>query len=75
LRMPSQQSELPPGDTPGSGEDPFHCVLEDDRLVTALNITTDRLLRAPAGKGTDVLLVIKVEPRLTAAKWGNISFA
>lgn len=43
LRMPHECSELG-GCTPGEGEDPFYCLLEDDSLITEVQVTTDRLL-------------------------------
>lgn len=45
LRMPREAGELPAGAVPRADEDPFHCLLEDDALVTALSISTVRLLR------------------------------
>lgn len=41
--MPSPQ-ELPDGDEPQDGEDPFFCLLKDDALVTRLAVDTDTLL-------------------------------
>lgn len=54
--------QVPRGDTPAADEDPFHCLLEDDHLVTSVAITTDRLLRPQRGGewDTDVVLVLKV---------------
>jgi hypothetical protein len=42
LQMPHSCSGIP--EVPGEGEDPFHCLLEDDTLITEAKITTDRLL-------------------------------
>jgi hypothetical protein len=39
-------------------EDPFFCLLEDDSLITEVNITTDRLLTSATSHIHDVLLVI-----------------
>jgi hypothetical protein len=43
LRMPDECSEVA-GEPPGPDEDPFFCLLKDDKLITELRITTDRLL-------------------------------
>jgi len=43
LRMADTVAELG-GATPGPGEDPFYCLLEDDELITEVRVTTDRLL-------------------------------
>jgi len=42
LRVPQNQDELA-GASPGQNEDPFCCLLEDDKLVTELHVTTDQL--------------------------------
>jgi hypothetical protein len=43
LRMPTGPSEWGKH-MPEAGEDPFCCLLEDDKLVSALSVTTDTLL-------------------------------
>lgn len=43
LRMPDNLAEAA-GCPPEASEDPFFCLLEDDRLVTAISVITDRLL-------------------------------
>jgi hypothetical protein len=72
LRLPSA-NEIPNGDAPDANEDPFHCLLEDDALVSKLAITTDRLL-APASR-SHVEIVIHVKTRPTVGTWANISLA
>lgn len=42
LRMPQVCSEVP--EPPQQDENPFFCLLEDDKLITEINVTTDRLL-------------------------------
>lgn len=62
LRMPHTTEELP-DTTPGIGEDPFFCLMQDDKFVTSVNVTTDRLL-IPLDSGErihDVELVIGVK--------------
>jgi hypothetical protein len=44
LRMPREVGEVPPEQLPEVAEDPFYCLLEDDSLVTTLNIESDTLL-------------------------------
>jgi hypothetical protein len=46
LRMPRQCSELA-GEVPGEGEDPFFCLLDDDKVVYEFNVRSDRLLAPP----------------------------
>lgn len=61
LRMPDTVSEL--GGFPiEADEDPFFCLLEDDRLITKVSITTDRLIvpLRPEENVNNVHLVIHV---------------
>jgi len=62
LRMPDECKEVC-GDTPTADEDPFFCLLKDDRLVTELRIVTDRLLTpvTPDERIHDVHLIIHVK--------------
>jgi hypothetical protein len=56
---------------PEADEQPMFCLLEDDRLITEVKVTTDRLL-TPLGQGesrTDVLLIISVELEQTSRLW------
>jgi len=69
LKTP-EENALPSGARPGDGEEPFYCLLEDDKLVTALRVEADRLLDARS-EG-EVLLVIRVFTKHTEATWGNI---
>jgi hypothetical protein len=43
LKVPQYPSHVE-GMPPQQGEDPFFCLLEDDRLITEIKVTTDRLL-------------------------------
>ena len=61
LRIPQTCDEVS-GQVPTADQDPFFCLLEDDAMITEVNITTDRLL-VPTEEGErihDVLLVIRV---------------
>jgi hypothetical protein len=61
LRIPKNISELG-GFAIDADEDPFYCLLEDDRLVTRISVTTDRLIvpKQADENINDVLLVIQV---------------
>lgn len=59
--MPADVKEL--GGLPiESDEDPFYCLLEDDKLITSISVTTDRLILPLAGPEhtNHVMLVIHV---------------
>lgn len=61
LRMPKNLNELG-GFSIGPDEDPFFCLLEDDKLITSISVTTDRLIIPKRSDEDikDVLLVIHV---------------
>jgi hypothetical protein len=66
LKVPKYSSDIGEDVTPDEDETPFYCLLEDDALITSVNITTDRLL-SPFVEGShehilsDVFLVIQVK--------------
>lgn len=64
LRMPQSSDELPET-APGADENPFFCLMQDDKYVTGVNVTTDRLLVPPDSSSGerihDVVLVISVK--------------
>jgi len=64
LRMPASTPEEMPEDAPHEGEDPFFCLLEDDRYIDEVKITTDRLLTSDEEHIHNVLLIINVESRI-----------
>lgn len=50
---------------------PIFCLLQDDALVTKLDVSTDRLLRQTPNK-FDLLAIVKVMLRATRLTFGNI---
>ena len=64
LRIPNQKQELGSYLPPTVNEDPFFCLMEDDKLVSNMSIRTDSLLQATAPKGVfykhDARVFIKV---------------
>lgn len=62
LRKPENAEEID-GFPPEADEDPFYCLMETDRLVTDVSVTTDRLLLPmESGMGIhDVLLIVFVK--------------
>jgi hypothetical protein len=49
LRRPLNANKARGNEMPAEGEDPFYCLLEDDRLVSHLEVETDTLLDTPTG--------------------------
>jgi hypothetical protein len=62
LRMPQTCDEVC-GDSPGADEDPFFCLLEDDKLISKVQVETNWLLTplADGEKLHDVHLIIRVK--------------
>lgn len=76
--MARSEQELRGNENPKSDEDPFYCLLEDDQLVSRLNVDTDRLLEINNdGKNKDrwVKLVIQAKIRPIETTQFNLSFA
>jgi hypothetical protein len=59
LKVPHEATALPKNCVPGSDEDPFFCLLQDDSLITGLAVRTDRLLD-PVRDPSEVVLLVKV---------------
>jgi hypothetical protein len=71
LRYPDKSQEIPADWRPVVGEDPLFCLLEDDRLVTRVNVETDRLLapRLP----DEVTGTMRVQVRASSPSWASIA--
>ncbi len=72
LRLPKNLDEAG-GVGPQTDENPFFCLLEDDKLISEIKVTTDSLLLLPREremKPNDALLVIhaKLWPAKTS-RW------
>ncbi len=71
LTVPADGSQIPSVNNskqgPDEGEVPFYCLLQDDALVTSVNVTTDRLLIPVNGSQNenDVKLIIQVKVSAT----------
>ena len=59
LKMP-EKNDIPKHDKPKDNEDPFYCLLEDDKLITNLSVATDQLLEA-GRSNSYVKLIIRVQ--------------
>ena len=79
LRRPQSKNELRGNETPKKDEEPFYCLLEDDKLVTKLSVETDNLLD-PSMSNSDesrrqVHLIITVELKPYDVTMFNLSFS
>jgi hypothetical protein len=68
LRVPDA-SEIPSGAIPSADEDPFHCLLENDVLITRLAITTDQLLDSHDPHEVVLIIHVQVKDSGTSRFW------
>ena len=59
LKVPAEANALPKGAAPIPGETYFFCLLDDDNLITRLDVDTDRPLE-PGIPASEVVLTIHV---------------
>lgn len=73
LTVPRQDNQLPPGVEPEKGREfPFLCLLEDDRLVTAMRVESERLLALNPETRNQVELVIRVTVKTEHLNYVNL---
>jgi len=70
LQIP-KDNQIPKGVVPQEGEEAFYCLLEDDNLVTSLDISTGKLYDA-VSSNNEVLLVIGVTTDFTHGQFTNM---
>jgi len=70
LKVPVRDELPSKAAPPESGEPLFFCLLEDDNLITSLDIRTDRLL--DAANPSEVLLLLHVKTRLVVGTFANL---
>ena len=69
LRVPGVPQEIALSTRQSSTREPNFTLLEDDALITRVNIETDRLLAAP--DPSQVRLIIRVNVRASQVIYGN----
>ncbi len=74
LKMPKDINELPKNDRPRPDENPFFCLLEDDKLITKVSIETDTLLE-PGIEPPNVELLIHVKTKVISYFCDNINLS
>lgn len=74
LEVPSEPNALPVNATPGPEEDPFFCLLEDDALITRIDVATDRLLE-PGQSATTAVVLVHVTTKQLEVYMGTIGLA
>lgn len=74
LRVPKNAQELPENANPTPEQDPFFCLLENDDLITAVRLESERLYDANAPRDR-VRLVINVTVKAQVFSWDTIEIA
>jgi len=80
MKMPAVTSQLGKYKAPGSDENPFYCLLEDDKLISRVSVETDFLLQPTTSKlsgnyaKNDARLIIDVTVRPYSLTYGNMLF-
>jgi len=69
LSAPPHDSQIT-GLKPENGEEPFFCLLEDDKLIQNVNIRTHTLLENVDQR--DIFVLIHIRSRPTQLVWGNM---
>lgn len=79
LTVPQQQNQMVGNEVPRDDETPFFCLLEDDVLVSRLDVETDRLLVPPKGSRPEhqqeVQAVVTATVRPYVATVFNLGFS
>lgn len=73
LRMPSKGEVQQLGNLVDHDEDPLHCLLQDDALITRVNVETDRLLKE--AEPHMLMAIIQVALVVTRMTYGTITLA
>lgn len=69
LKIPDSNA-LPKDATPRNDENPFYCLLQDDKLITKLAVNTGQLLE-PNVLRNEVVLMIHVQTKLLHIEYGD----
>jgi hypothetical protein len=56
-------------------ESDVYCLLQDDKLITRLNVEADRLLDVAPGQPNEVLLIVKVHVLASSGRTCNLGIA
>ena len=77
LRIPGPDAKELGGHTPDDGDNPFYCLLQDDKLISHLSVETDTLLEpiGPSLDDNDARVVITVRVKPAEVMFANLSFA
>jgi hypothetical protein len=75
LKVPNDETALLDNASPSPDETPFFCLLDDDSLVTNVDIQTAHWLEPDVQDSDEVVLLLRVRTKPTKVTWGNIGLA
>jgi len=75
LKVPNDEAALPDNVSPSSAESPFFCLLEDDSLVTNVDIQTAHWLEPEVQDSDEVVLLLRIRTKPTRVTLGNMGLA
>jgi hypothetical protein len=75
LKVPNETAALPDNVPPSSDETPFFCLLEDDSLITNVDIQTAHWLEPDVQDSDEVVLLLRVRTKPIRVTWGNMGLA
>ena len=75
LKVPNETAALPDNVPPSSDETPFFCLLEDDSLITNVDIQTAHWLEPDVQDSDEVVLLLRVRTKPARVTWGNMGLA
>jgi hypothetical protein len=75
LKVANETAALPDNVPPSSDETPFFCLLEDDSLITNVDIQTAHWLEPDVQDSDEVVLLLRVRTKPTRITWGNMGLA
>jgi hypothetical protein len=75
LKVPNETAALPDNVPPSFDETPFFCLLEDDSLITNVDIQTAHWLEPDVQDSDEVVLLLRVRTKLARVTWGNMGLA
>jgi hypothetical protein len=75
LSVPPHVEQIPKSYSPGLGQVPLFCLLQDDRLISSVAVHTERLLTHDESlHKSHVVLLIHVKTRVTRHMYASIPF-
>ena len=74
LKLPNDEAALPDGASPSPDQSPFLCLLEDDSLISGIDIKTAHWLESEVQKTDEVVLTLRVRTKPTKIIFGNMGF-